>query len=444
MRQVPCPLTSRVFRRLVLIFALGAASTPLFGGGLDREIARVEQIRGVKFVRGVERVTIRRSALGERLRVQLARSLPYSLEEYVATLRALHLLEQEGDSTTQLLTLLEQQVLAFYDPLTHTYYDIDSPPTEAAAMVPPSLIAIHELTHALQDQRFAIGARDRDLRDDWDAALAYHAVIEGEATLVMMAALVEGVAPLDVIVDNDALLSRISEAAQSDLLVAPGAPRYFVESLKFPYLAGLRLVMQAYKRGGWKAVDGLHENPPRSTREVLHPEEYFARAQTRVSVPHAGSGARQPADSLNPPDAPGVIPFAVQELGEFHWSFLLGQENARGLRTDRVAIVHDAFCQPTVLVNTSWDSTSQARAFRNAYTEFLASREPFARVVQDGALVRAAYGADAALIETFVSGTRNEEHGTRNMERGTRNDEHGTWNAERRTQNDERSTMNER
>ncbi len=382
-----------MFKRLVLLFALGAASAPLLARDLDREIARVEQIRGVKFVRSVERITIPRSELGERLRGQLSRSLPYSLEEYVATLRTLYLLEPVGDSTTKLLTLLEQQVLAFYDPLTHTYYDIDSAPTDAAGLVPPSLIAIHELTHALQDQRFAIGARDRDLRDDWDAALAYHAVIEGEATLVMIAALVEGVAPLDVIVDNDVLLSRMSEAAQSDLLVAPGAPRYFVESLKFPYLAGLRLVMQAYKRGGWKTVDVLHENPPRTTREVLHPEEYFARID---------SGLRPVVDSLNPRAISGVSPFAVQELGEFHWSFLLGEENARGLRGDRVAIINDAFCQSTVLVDTSWDSMSQARAFRIAYADFLASREPLARVVQDGEVVRAAYGADAALIERFV------------------------------------------
>ena len=45
-------------------------------------------------------------------------------------------------------------------------------------------INVHELTHALQDQHFHIGERDLALRDDTDANLAYHAVIEGEASLV--------------------------------------------------------------------------------------------------------------------------------------------------------------------------------------------------------------------------------------------------------------------
>ena len=39
----------------------------------------------------------------------------------------------------------------------------------------------------------------------------------------------------------------------------------------------LKLVIDGYRRGGWKMVDRMDEDPPRSTREVLHPSEYFAR-----------------------------------------------------------------------------------------------------------------------------------------------------------------------
>ncbi|HET7710515.1 MAG TPA: hypothetical protein VFL80_01160, partial [Thermoanaerobaculia bacterium] len=313
------------------------------------------------------------------------------LEDYFHTLEALHLLEPAKGTESELFALLEQQVLAFYDPLTHTYYEIDTPPSAEAAAIPPSLIAIHELTHALQDQRFAIGQRDRELRDDWDAGLAYHAVIEGEATLVMLAALTDGILPLDVLVENDLLRTKMAEAAQSDLLAVADAPRYFVESLKFPYLAGLNFVMDAYKRGGWKAVDQLHQRPPRSTREVLHPEEYVSRMK---------EGTAEPAVVHTLPN--GTRPFLDQQLGEFHWAFLLGEESTRGLRADRVSVIHDAFCQPTVLVETRWDTESQAEAFRSRYERFLVDREKLVEVVRRGKVVRAAYGADAVLAERFL------------------------------------------
>lgn len=354
----------------------------------------VEKIRGLTFIRPVAAVTVPRADLPRLLRRELAKSMPYSPDDYALVLRTLRLVDPSTDDLIgKMLSLLQGQVLAFYDPLSHTYYAIDRLP-DAANKLPDSdlietSVVLHELTHALQDQRFGIGERDYALRNDWDASLAYHAVIEGDASLVMMASVIEKTGQkLDDVVGNDMLISLLTEGAAADKTIDPTAPRYFVESLKFPYIDGLKFVIAAYRRGGWKAIDALYAIPPRSTREVLHPEEYFAR----TAKTEAFSGAA-------PVAAPQLL--TVEHLGEFHWAFLLGADAAKGWVADRVAVAQDERCDPTVLVETKWDSPARAAAFRDAYAALLRGDQT-ARIEQKGNMVRAAYGADLALIDRYL------------------------------------------
>src|SRR2546426_6507173 len=114
-------------------------------------------------------------------------------------------------------------------------------------------------------------------------------------------------------------------AATADQSIAPDAPRYFVESLKFPYIEGLKLVVQAYRRSGWKEIDRMHANPPRTTREIIHSAEYFARLDGGGPLPATGD-LRPATDSIS-----------VEHLGEFHWRFLVG-DHATGWINARVTI----------------------------------------------------------------------------------------------------------
>jgi hypothetical protein len=250
---------------------------------------------------------------------------------------------------------------------------------------------VHELTHALQDQRFDIGRLDLATRKDSDANLALHSLVEGEASLVMMAKLVEPLGQtIDSLVQNDAMVNAIGAAATMSVGASKDTPRYFVDALVVPYTAGLRFVVAAYKRGGWAAVNRIYADPPRSMRDVLHPDEYFAGSR------HANTFSIQPA-------VPVSHLLSVEHLGEWHWQFLVGSEAARGWKGDRVTIAQDAFCNPTVLVETQWDSPERANAFRSAYAEFLKKQNVDAAVRATGSNVDVAYGVDDALIDRFLS-----------------------------------------
>ncbi len=379
-----------LFRRTVTGLILAFVANAAWPATIDEEIRAVERIRGLRFLSAIKTVEIDRRDLPRRLREQFARSLPYSMEDWTEVLRALRLVGEDagGESVvSSLLDLYQSQVLAYYDPPSKTFYTVRQLP-EAMKSLPmsgmlDSGVAVHELTHALQDQHFAIGARDEALRDDTDANLAYHAVVEGEASLVMLAYMVEqGGGSIDEVVKSDLFTSTLSAAAQQTPM---DGPRYFVELLKFPYLDGLHFVIEAYQRGGWKALDRVYANPPRSTREILHPADYFEHRFTPVAF------NSKPAVA----DLSHIL--SVEHLGEWHWRFLVG--NADGWMSARVTIAQDQFCQSTVLVETQWDSDEHARHFYDAYTRFLDG----SLATIDGTAVRVAYGADRALMNRFLS-----------------------------------------
>jgi len=373
-------LMMRMFRHLrflccLLVFwsVTAAADSPLAS-----EMAAVEKIRGLKFKRSVVVKTIERTEVRGRVQAEMQRQMPYSVDDYITVLRALQLVDGRSDAlTNQLLKLYESQVLAYYDPSKHTYFDIRELPDAVKDVVSPEMIrksvAIHELTHALQDQYFDIGAKDDALRDDWDGQLAYHSVIEGEASLVMIGwMLEESGQSLDAVLKNDMLANAITEGASEEKTIDPSAPRYFVESLKFPYLDGLKFVIAAYKRGGWKELDRIDANPPHSTREILHPEEYFNHVTKSSKF-----------NGVEPPNA-----LTVEHLGAFHWNYLVGAEHAQGWLDDHVTIT----CDQHVIADTTWDSAAHASDFRDAYVAFLRDRgiEPQSRI--DGANVHVTYG----------------------------------------------------
>jgi hypothetical protein len=370
---------SPVLKRLLLVVLLVAPS--LQADDLRKAMADVERLRGRTFAHDVAVKTIDRGDLRTILEREIGKSLPYSAADYVTVLKALQLVDPKQPAVIdKMLDLYESQVLAFYDPPSHTYFAISGMPPAMKDMPGSDAlqqsVVVHELTHAIQDQRFDASVRDFALQQDIDAQLAYHALLEGEASLVMTAWLLEKSGQsLDSIVQNDMILGMMLSAANAEKTIDATAPAYFVESLKFPYIEGLRLVVEAYKRGGWKEVDKLHEYPPVSTREVLHSAEYFARI----------ARGEKKSSNFDPQPSPDVL--TVEHLGEFHWRYLVGADHATGWVNDRVTVN----CNGIVHAETWWENADRAAAFRDAYVKFLRDRGIEPRATRDGAFVDAVY-----------------------------------------------------
>jgi hypothetical protein len=370
--------TARIALAVLVLVALNSCAN---AASLEPGMKAVEKIRGLKFKNDVKHVAIDRKDLTPHLHEQMLKSTPYSLDDWGVILRSLQLVDAPvKELVPKLLSLYESQVLAFYDPFSHTYYSIKQLPKlppEAAKIADPKMleetVMVHELTHALQDQHFSLSAKEKLNMRDTDANLAYHAVLEGEGVLVMMVHMLGKMGvDFNEVIKDDALLNTMASATAADQMIDPSTPKYFAESLKFPYLEGLKFVIAAYRRGGWSEIDKVHANPPRTTREVMHPEEYFAR-----------TFKPEPFDDKKP--AGDVI--AVEHLGEFHWRFLVGADNATGWVNDRVIISRSG----KVRAETKWQSAERAVAFADAYTAFLRKRGLEAKVERNGTAVVAEY-----------------------------------------------------
>src|SRR5438094_449282 len=100
-----------MFRPFSAFFvALGLFGTTLSAASLDRAMKDVERLRGVTFTRGVKQRTVERAELPKLLRDQIAKGLPYSVEDYVRILRALQLVDPKTpDLVDQMLALYQSQ-----------------------------------------------------------------------------------------------------------------------------------------------------------------------------------------------------------------------------------------------------------------------------------------------------------------------------------------------
>ena len=157
------------------------------------------------------------------------------------------------------------------------YYDPEKNHFVMAGWLPAILqtpVAVHELTHALQDQHFDLD-RFMDAGQPSDQLFARLSLVEGDATAVMVdyARGLVGQPPIAAQANVDALMAQniIGSAAVSTMSAVP-------ESLKmmliFPYTSGLRFVHHFLRDGGYEHVSEMFRVPPRSTEEILHPEKY--------------------------------------------------------------------------------------------------------------------------------------------------------------------------
>jgi hypothetical protein len=179
------------------------------------------------------------------------------------------------------LKLLKSQVAGFYDPhgkqmvLVEGGVGLGFWDSTAQFMIQRDVVGemllAHELTHALQDQNFDLETQMDKVKDDDDRALALKTVAEGDATLAGFAYAVGRIdtAVANAVTDN---LQQLPAALAAD---DPDTPEGLSVPLLFQYSEGVRFVGEAYRRGGWSAVDALYRNPPQSTHQIIHSALYF-------------------------------------------------------------------------------------------------------------------------------------------------------------------------
>ena len=372
----------------------GAASAGIARPATAKERAAVEEL--IRAAESVRQLRLRRrvmieiedgDAIAQSLRSQIEEE---EIERARLVYGALGLLDAEEDLYSMFAGVLGEQVIGYYDPDTGRLVIRDDVMAGLAGSFGPeqaqeaSLVLVHELVHALQDQRLGLGESYQKERTA-DADNAFRAVVEGDATLAMLAeALRQQGIPLSA---ATAGIQQMGDYVDLDALVRgeklDDAPAILRVTLVAPYLRGLQFAAAVQGRGGWPAVNNAHRRPPATTEQVLHPDKYFAREQAEtIQIPKSRALL-----------AAGFDRVEEDTLGELELSVYLGQGRASGTHEQAAAgwagdqlAVYQRDEKTAVIWWTSWDSELDAQeAFAAARS--VSPKDSSARVERKGRAV---------------------------------------------------------
>lgn len=252
----------------------GASSLPGAETGCAEDpqlvASRVEEVRGLSFERVPTIECLPPEELRKRVRELIEeageddelspierRRVRAEGEASLVTLKLAGLLPPDFDESANAVASVGLETAGVYVPESGTVLISPGPESER--------YLAHELVHALDDQNFGV---DREASRSSEADAGYQALVEGSATfhevLYAQRFLDSGIDP------RDAIRAR-------SLLEAPSGSPPLLQYLLFPYLAGGQFVATLVEEGGSATVDEAYKDPPTSTGEILHPEEWFER-----------------------------------------------------------------------------------------------------------------------------------------------------------------------
>ena len=253
-----------LFVALVGVLALeGPAprARPAAGADVATIAARVESLRDLRFrsrpvPQEVTPAQARRDGLAD-----LDRS--YSAAQRGAdeeVLKLLGLIEPDVDLRAVSASVYEEGVAGYYDPRSKHLRIVKG--TAPGAL--NDMVIAHELTHALEDQRFGLPS---DQGGSDDRLLAALALGEGTAMVVSQEYLQRHIG-----------VEKALATLGAGLPSGPDLPEFLQAQLLFPYTGGMAFVQALRKRAGgsWKLVDLAERlRVPDSTEQVLHPEKWI-------------------------------------------------------------------------------------------------------------------------------------------------------------------------
>lgn len=254
-------------------------------------IGQIQDLRGLKFEYPVRIAYLNPEQVGRRIKSDTENEKDREtarLNAEVGTM--LGLLPKGFDPGNAPASMLKLDLGGFYDLQRKELVIVETPAAvgkriTAQQMLETSNVVAHELTHALQDQHFAIGTRLKLANDgDDDRSLALRAVVEGDATLAAY-----GIAAGRI--DNqvlDVFVQHIPDMERQFAEKTRDVPWGVREPFIFQYMSGARFVAEAYHRRGWNGVNALYAKPPQSTQQILHPPLYFDSASPPPQVHIAG------------------------------------------------------------------------------------------------------------------------------------------------------------
>jgi hypothetical protein len=309
------------------------------------EIAdQVETVRGFDFREDVAAEPVSAGEMSRRVTEVFAEQYPAAFyDRRSLAWTTIGVLPPGTDLREELLTFGEGGIVGYYDPASGALVYIASGDlgfTETFTLA-------HELTHAIDDQRFDLSRLDplaESCRDEsFQAALG---AVEGSAQFFGTRVLAEFPVP-----------PTAGDLDAGDLGVLGEVPPFLVDLQLWPYNYGQAFMIALDRRGGLREVNGALREFPVSTEQVMHPERYPNDLPTPLDI-----GPLQGWEDLD-----------VMEVGEQWFRAMLKLRldipTAGAAAAGWDGGIYRAYRRGddvAVAIRTVWDSPREADEFRRA------------------------------------------------------------------------------
>jgi hypothetical protein len=357
---------------------------------IEQVMHQVAQIRGFPYDHPVVAEPVTQAQIARGFQKSLDASFPVDLyERRSQAWQTIGVIPPGTEIRDEVSKYGSSQVIGYYDTESEKLVflgDADPSPLERITLA-------HELTHAIDDQRFglervdALGSKCED-----EAAEAALGLIEGNATYFMYDWARTFLSP-------DQQLDLAREAA--DQAAPPSNVAPFIEDLQiWPYTAGQRFVTQLVQRGGLEAVNHAFERFPVSTEQIMHPERFPNDVPTPVDVPELSSELGSGFQDLD-----------VMDVGEMWLNLLLSQRLDSSV-ADAAAAGWDGGIyrawsdgnDVAVVLQTTWDTEQDAAEFHDAMQDWIEGGNGSGTVLEpQGKDVRVLFASDPSTLDTLDS-----------------------------------------
>ncbi len=286
-----------------------------------------------------------------------------------------------ADLRDALLAFQTGQVIGFYNPENGELVYIGDTTLDLSER----FVLAHELTHAIDDQRFdlrrldPLTARCRDER--FQAALG---AVEGSAQFFATQVIARFPG------------GEIGGAGQAPSLA--GIPPFLVAMELWPYTAGQAFMTAMDQRGGTAGIDQALRNLPVSTEQVIHPQKYPTDVPTPLDI----------ADRSGDLGA-GWRDLDVMQVGEEFLNAMLALRLDAATASDAAAGWDGGLYRAwsdrehtAVMLSTAWDTGADAREFADAPQRWLdAGDTPGAIRDVGGQRVALVFSDDPTALQTL-------------------------------------------
>lgn len=367
-----------MIRRIYAVLAIGFAFSllvharkrekdPVFGE-ISSIVASLSDITGFTEEHQVPYGSISKKQLRRFLRKRIKKTLrPEEIRADELALKMFGLVPQNFDLRKSTVDLLTEQAAAFYD-----YDEKKLFLLEGAPVIEETTTLAHELSHALADQHFDLQRFMDESPANDDENLARTAVVEGQASWLMMAySLARAGKPP---VPSPEMLKSVEDSSDNsvaDFPVLKASPLYIQQSLLFPYADGTRFFNAVFKKLGKAAFNAVFANAPVATSQILHPERYFAHEKPVVpELPKLNLGGSDQEVTQG-------------SMGEFDHRMLLWQYLGSATATELAPHLRGAQfrvtkagknAKPVLEYVSQWDSEKEAAEYFAAYKKVLGQK----------------------------------------------------------------------